>query len=64
MSLCLNAEEVAELTGKQRCGAQARALTAMGIPFRTRPDGSIVVLRIHVEYETTEKEPASPALRL
>ena len=64
MSLCLSPREVAEVTGKQRPSAQARVLSGMGIPYRLRPDGTLVVLRIHVEYETTEKEPASPTLRL
>ena len=45
----LSKEELAALTGKERPKAQARALTRMGIPHRTRPDGSPVVMRTHVE---------------
>jgi len=45
----LTKEELAELTGRERPSAQARALVRMGIPHRTRPDGSPVVLRVHLE---------------
>jgi hypothetical protein len=41
--------ELAELTGRRRADAQARALRAMGIEHRVRPDGSVAVLRAHVE---------------
>jgi hypothetical protein len=64
LSLCLSADDLHDLTGKERPTAQARVLQAMGIPYRARPDGTLVVLRIHVEYETPQKEPAPPALRL
>lgn len=37
------------LTGKERSKAQGRALAHMGIPYRTRPDGSPVVLRVRLE---------------
>jgi hypothetical protein len=60
--ICLSAEEVESLTGRKRPTAQARALVAAGIPFRTRHDGTLIVLRIHAQYETQEKEPASPAV--
>lgn len=45
----LTPEELIELTGKQRKPAQARVLTLMGIEHRLRPDGSVAVLRAHVE---------------
>jgi hypothetical protein len=44
MSIVLNEKQLAELTGKIRPSAQARQLHAMGIDFRQRIDGSIVVL--------------------
>jgi hypothetical protein len=47
----LSKDQLYELTGKRRPKAQARALDAMGIPYRRRPDGSPVVLRTHVELE-------------
>ncbi|WP_370634329.1 DUF4224 domain-containing protein [Methylophilus sp. Leaf408] len=37
------------LTGNKRSDAQARSLNHMGIEHKSRPDGSVVVLRAHVE---------------
>lgn len=45
----LDESEVVELTKKLRHPAQARALAFMGIDHKPRPDGSIAVLRAHVE---------------
>lgn len=45
MSLTLTKDELAELTGRKRSPAQARALRAMGIDHFTRPDGTVAVLR-------------------
>lgn len=45
----LTPDELAELTHKQRPAAQIRALRAMGVEHRVRPDGKPVVLRAHVE---------------
>lgn len=41
--------EVVELTGRKRSGAQAAQLRTMGIEHKIRGDGSIAVLRAHVE---------------
>lgn len=54
----LTAEEIFELTHRQRCKAQARALEGMGIPFRRRLDGTIAVLRVHVETIEGHRDPA------
>lgn len=64
MLLCLTPAELCNLTRRVRHAAQARELNAMGIPYRTRRDGSLVVLRIHVEYETKEAGPPSPEVCL
>lgn len=55
----LSPNEVAELTDKVKATAQAKELTHMGIPFRYRRDGSLAVLRIHVETitDTASKKP-------
>lgn len=45
----LDDEEIAELTDRERRPAQSRVLTFMGVEHKRRPDGSIVVLRAHVE---------------
>lgn len=48
MGMFLSEAEVQELTGKERGPAQERALKFMGIKFKPREDGSIVILRAHV----------------
>lgn len=45
----LTDQEIADLTHRQRKPAQARVLTFMGIEHKPRPDGSLVVLRAHVD---------------
>ncbi len=45
----LTADELTELTRRRRGDAQARALRFMGIEHKKRPDGSIAVLRAHVD---------------
>lgn len=45
----LTPEELVELTHRTRYGAQVRMLRAMGIEHRQRADGSVVVVRAHVE---------------
>jgi len=45
----LSNSELAELTKRSRPSAQISILKFMGIEHRTRPDGSLVVLRKHVE---------------
>lgn len=49
MKMFLDTDEVRELTDKSRYTSQVKVLRAMGIEHRTRPDGSIAVLRSHVE---------------
>mgnify|MGYP003635248728 CR=1 FL=1 len=48
-SMFLDRQEMVELTNRTRRDAQIRALRYMGIEHRTRPDGSLVVLRSHLE---------------
>jgi hypothetical protein len=45
----LTATEIADLTHKTRPTAQRRALLAMGIPSKVRPDGTIAVDRTAYE---------------
>jgi hypothetical protein len=45
----LKPDEITDLTGRQRSDAQCRVLTFMGIEHKQRPDGSVAVLRAHVE---------------
>jgi len=45
----LNSNEIASMTARVQCAAQVRVLRSMGIEHRCRPDGSVAVLRAHVE---------------
>lgn len=56
----LTDEEIIELTGKRRRDAQVRVLRFLCLEHRVRPDGSLVVLRSHVE-QTLNGLPASRA---
>ena len=47
--MILNEAELSELTNKVRRDAQVKALRFMGIEHRIRPDGSVCVLKAHVE---------------
>jgi hypothetical protein len=45
----LTAEELTELTNRIHRRAQRTVLNFMGIEHKVRPDGSVLVLRSHVE---------------
>lgn len=45
----LSNDEVAQLTGRRRRKLQIEVLRTMGIEHRRRPDGSLAVLRSHVD---------------
>jgi Domain of unknown function (DUF4224) len=47
--IVLTQDEVEALTGRHRKDAQVKALRFMGIEHRVRPDGSIAVLKAHIE---------------
>ena len=58
MSVCLSQAELEELTGYPRPSAQARELDHLGIPYQRRRNGSLIVLRAHVEpHARTAGEP-------
>lgn len=46
--MILDDDQLFALTKKKRGGAQAAALNALGIAFRQRADGSVVVSEVHV----------------
>jgi hypothetical protein len=60
----LSPPELEQLTQRRKQSYQARVLDFMGIPYRRRPDGSLVVLRIHVEGVQDKRPAREPALRL
>lgn len=45
----LTEQEICDLTDRERHDAQARQLRFLGIDFRQRADGSLVVLKSHIE---------------
>ena len=50
-------KEVEMLTGKKRCNAQVRELNHMGINYRQRSDGSVVIVDMDVPVSlSTPKE--------
>lgn len=54
----LTPEEIKDLTGRVQNLAQVKVLRGMGIEHRTRPDGSVVILRSHVEQTLGGATPA------
>lgn len=68
--MILSPDEIATLTGKTRRPAQRQVLAALGVPFKARPDGSLVVLRASVDVALGYNEAArarsssGPQLRL
>lgn len=60
--MILTDKELERLTGRKRPSAQKRELVALGIPFRVRTDGSIVVAS-NWSQQPASRAPA-PKLRL
>lgn len=48
-NIVLSKDEIEALTGRHRCDAQLKVLRYMGIEHRVRPDGTIAVLKAHIE---------------
>lgn len=47
----LTEDEIKEMTGRVQRQAQAKMLNSLGITHKIRSDGSVLVLRAHVEKE-------------
>ncbi len=66
--MILTADQLEEVTGKRRARSQVDVLAALGIPYKTRPDGTPVVLRAALEaalgYATTQNRQTPPRVRL
>ena len=54
-SMFLSEDELTGLTKKRRNAARVRVLNSIGIQHKIRPDGSIAVLRAHVDRVFGEK---------
>lgn len=58
MTPWLTDAELQDATHRRKPGAQARALDAMGIPWRRRPDGSLLVGREALAQALLARPPA------
>ena len=56
IDMFLSPDELIELTGRKRRDAQVKVLRHMGIQHRIRPDGSLAVLKSHVEKQFDGRE--------
>ena len=56
MSLTLTAEELVELTDREKPTAQVRRLRALGIPFIYAPGGPVKVLRAAIDKHAEVKK--------
>lgn len=64
IGICLTSAELRELTRHRRCDAQRRELDFLGLPYRVRRDGSLVVLRsdLGLSRRGEADEPPEPEL--
>lgn len=60
ITMFLTDDDLTELTGKRQNAARIRVLNAMGVQHKIRPDGSIALLRAHVERLFGEKSKPEP----
>lgn len=60
--MILSPQDLQSLTGRRKYKAQARQLAYLGIAYRTRTDGSLIVLRSDVEGRQSVRP--EPRLRL
>ena len=56
IDMFLSPDEIVELTGRHRRDAQVKALRHMGIEHRIRPNGSLAVLKSHIEKQFDGRE--------
>lgn len=62
--MILSPQDLALLTGKRQRNAQRRVLSALAIPYRLRPDGSIVVFHHDIHATPGTTKPLEPRLRI
>jgi Domain of unknown function (DUF4224) len=63
--LCLSPIELEQLTLKKTPGRQRRVLEHINVPFRVRPDGTLIVLvtHVHAAYDVNHQVQHGPRLR-
>lgn len=62
--MILSDAELVTLTRRVRRSAQARVLDELRVPYRRRPDGSLVVFRRDVDAPPASQPARRPQLRL
>ena len=62
--MILSPEDLVDLTLKDRPSAQRRELEFLGIPFKPRKDGSLIVLWEDVRGTQNNSSPREPQVRL
>ncbi|MDB6101203.1 MAG: hypothetical protein JWO52_1202 [Gammaproteobacteria bacterium] len=60
----LSPQELEDLTLKATPRRQARVLEFLGIPYRARPDGTLLVLRVHVTGTQDSRPRPRPQVRI
>lgn len=61
--MILSAADLIEITERHKPSAQARVLDALGVNYKRRPNGSIVVFTQDL-HAPTQTRPQTPQLRL
>jgi len=56
IDMFLSPDELIELTGRRRRDAQVKVMRHMGIQHRIRPNGSLAVLKSHIEKQFDGRE--------
>ena len=57
--MILDVDTLITLTGKRRHKSQRRVLDFMGVPYRVRPDGHLIVVAADLEHRS---QPSAPPL--
>jgi hypothetical protein len=63
--MILSPQQLEELTQKKTPGRQRRVLKHINVPFRVRPDGTLIVLvsHVHAAYDDSHQVQRVPRLR-
>lgn len=61
--MILSDDQIEQITRRRRAAAQIKQLRALGIPYRLRTDGSIVVFEQDIAAQAGPRGKPAPALR-
>lgn len=62
--MILSEQQIRELTSRKRHDAQKRQLTQLGIPYKERTDGTLVVYAVHAYPVASVAFESEPSLHL